>query len=236
MYRCKNGDIVDTPMIDEVLSEGFDYSDFILESKKIDNLDDCDIEKLAIYVLDMSKRELTEEERLYQKYEKEIRKVQMEHDETKDSDCNSKMVKIAGKYNALLSDIKKRDRLLERLLSVLNVVIDKKNTEILRKEELLKQKEEEKIIEAKMKMFLDAKRKEEGEQRLKDFISGKICLGQLHLYDFLYLRDTNVYKVNRKKLIKLQRYVCSRLEMTDDEDDIYKLISELPKQKKGKRH
>ena len=29
MYRCKNGEIVDTPMIDEVLSEGFNYSNFI---------------------------------------------------------------------------------------------------------------------------------------------------------------------------------------------------------------
>ena len=115
-------------------------------------------------------------------------------------------------------------------------VIDKKTTELLIKEELLKKKEEEKIIEEQMKAFLDAKRKEDGEQRLNDFISGKIGLGQLHLYDFLYLRDTNVYKVNRNKFIKLQRYVCSKLEMTDDEDDIYKPISELPKQKKGKRH
>ena len=39
MYRCKNGEVVDTPMIDEVLSEGFNYSNFILESKKIDNFD-----------------------------------------------------------------------------------------------------------------------------------------------------------------------------------------------------
>ena len=236
MYRCRNGEVVDTPMIDEVLSEGFNYSDFIIESKKIDSLDDYDIESLAKYVLDMSKRELTEEEKLYQKYEGEIRKVQMEYDETKDSNCNSKMIKIAEKYNTLLSNIKNRDRLLERFLSVLNVVIDKKTIELLRKEELLKKKEEEKIIEEKMKAFLDTKRKEEGEQRLNDFISGKIVLGQLHLYDFLYLKDTNVYKVNRNKFMRLQRYVCSKLEMTDDEDDIYKPISELPKQKKGKRH
>lgn len=236
MYRCKNGEVIDTPMIDEVLSDGFNYSDFILESKKIDNLDEYDIESLAKYVLDISKRELTDEEKLYQRYEKEIRKVQMEYDETKDSDCNSKMVKIAEKYNALLSNIKNRDRLLERLLSVLNVVIDKKTTELLKNEELLKKQEEEKIIEEKMKAFLDAKRKEDGEQRLKDYVSGKIGLGQLHLYDFLYLRDTNVYKVNRNKFMRLQRYVCSKLEMTDDEDDIYKPISELPKQKKGKRH
>ena len=232
MYRCKNGEIVDTPMIDEVLSEGFNYSNFILESKKIDNFDEYDIEALAKYVLDMSKRELTEEEKLYQKYEREIRKVQSEYDETKDSDCNSKMIKIAEKYNTLLSDIKNRDRLLERLLCVLNVVIDKRTT----KEELLKKKEEEKIIEEKIKAFLEAKRKEEGEQRLNDFMSGKIDLCQLHLYDFLYLRDTKVYKVNRRKFRKLQRYVCSKLEMTDDEDAIYKPISELPRQKKGKRH
>ncbi len=235
MYRCRNGEVVDTPMIDEVLSEEFNYSDFIIESKKIDSLDEYDIESLAKYVLDVSKR-VTEEEKLYQKYEREIRKVQMEYDETKDSNCNSKMIKIAEKYNALLSNIKNRDRLLERLLSVLNIVVDKKTTELLRKEELLKKQEEEKIIEEKMKAFLDAKRKEDGEQRLNDFISGKIGLGQLHLYDFLYLRDTKVYKVNRNKFIKLQRYVCSKLEMTDDEDDIYKPISELPKQKKGKRH
>ena len=87
-----------------------------------------------------------------------------------------------------------------------------------------------------MKAFLEAKRKEEGEQRLNDFISGKINLCQLHLYDFLYLRDTKVYKVNRREFRKLQRYVCSKLEMTDDEDAIYKPISELPRQKKGKRH
>lgn len=224
MYRCKNGEVVDTPMIDEVLSEGFNYSNFILESKKIDNFDEYDIEALAKYVLDMSKRELTEEEKLYQKYEREIRKVQLEYDETKNSDCNSKMIKIAEKYNILLSDIKNRDRLVERLLSVLNVVIDKRTTK------------EEKIIEEKMKVFLEAKRKEEGEQRLNDFISGKINLCQLHLYDFLYLRDTKVYKVNRREFRKLQRYVCSKLEMTDDEDAIYKPISELPRQKKGKRH
>lgn len=224
MYRCKNGEVVDTPMIDEVLSEGFNYSNFILESKKIDNFDEYDIEALAKYVLDMSKRELTEEEKLYQKYEREIRKVQLEYDETKNSDCNSKMIKIAEKYNILLSDIKNRDRLVERLLSVLNVVIDKRTTK------------EEKIIEEKMKVFLEAKRKEEGEQRLNDFISGKINLSQLHLYDFLYLRDTKVYKVNRREFRKLQRYVCSKLEMTDDEDAIYKPISELPRQKKGKRH
>lgn len=224
MYKCKNGKVVDTPMIDEVLSEGFNYSNFILESKKIDNFDEYDIEALAKYVLDMSKRELTEEEKLYQKYEREIRKVQLEYDETKNSDCNSKMIKIAEKYNILLSDIKNRDRLVERLLSVLNVVIDKRTTK------------EEKIIEEKMKVFLEAKRKEEGEQRLNDFISGKINLCQLHLYDFLYLRDTKVYKVNRREFRKLQRYVCSKLEMTDDEDAIYKPISELPRQKKGKRH
>lgn len=224
MYRCKNGEVVDTPMIDEVLSEGFNYSNFILESKKIDNFDEYDIEALAKYVLDMSKRELTEEEKLYQKYEREIRKVQLEYDETKNSDCNSKMIKIAEKYNTLLSDKKNRDRLVERLLSVLNVVIDKRTTK------------EEKIIEEKMKVFLEAKRKEEGEQRLNDFISGKINLCQLHLYDFLYLRDTKVYKVNRREFRKLQRYVCSKLEMTDDEDAIYKPISELPRQKKGKRH
>ena len=53
----------------------------------------------------MSKRELTEE-KLYQKYGREIRKVQLEYDETKDSDCNSKMIKIAEKYNNLLSDTK----------------------------------------------------------------------------------------------------------------------------------
>ena len=53
MYRCKNGEVVDTPMIDEVLSEGFNYSNFILESKKIDNFDEYDIEALAKYVLDM---------------------------------------------------------------------------------------------------------------------------------------------------------------------------------------
>lgn len=104
----------------------------------------------------MSKRELTEEEKVYQKYEREIRKVQLEYDETKNSDCNSKMIKIAEKYNTLLSDTKNRDRLLERLLCVLNVVIDKRTT----KEELLKKKEEEKIIEEKMKIFLEAKRKE----------------------------------------------------------------------------
>lgn len=224
MYKCKNGKVVDTPMIDEVLSEGFNYSNFILESKKIDNFDEYNIEALAKYVLDMSKRELTEEEKLYQKYEREIRKVQLEYDETKNSDCNSKMIKIAEKYNILLSDIKNRDRLVERLLSVLNVVIDKRTTK------------EEKIIEEKMKVFLEAKRKEEGEQRLNDFISGKINLSQLHLYDFLYLRDTKVYKVNRREFRKLQRYVCSKLEMTDDEDAIYKPISELPRQKKGKRH
>lgn len=224
MYKCKNGKVVDTPMIDEVLSEGFNYSNFILESKKIDNFDEYDIEALAKYVLDMSKRELTEEEKLYQKYEREIRKVQLEYDETKNSDCNSKMIKIAEKYNTLLSDKKNRDRLVERLLSVLNLVIDKRTTK------------EEKIIEEKMKVFLEAKRKEEGEQRLNDFISGKINLCQLHLYDFLYLRDTKVYKVNRREFRKLQRYVCSKLEMTDDEDAIYKPISELPRQKKGKRH
>lgn len=224
MYKCKNGKVVDTPMIDEVLSEGFNYSNFILESKKIDNFDEYNIEALAKYVLDMSKRELTEEEKLYQKYEREIRKVQLEYDETKNSDCNSKMIKIAEKYNTLLSDKKNRDRLVERLLSVLNVVIDKRTTK------------EEKIIEEKMKVFLEAKRKEEGEQRLNDFISGKINLSQLHLYDFLYLRDTKVYKVNRREFRKLQRYVCSKLEMTDDEDAIYKPISELPRQKKGKRH
>ena len=54
----------------------------------------------------MSKRELTEEEKVYQKYGREIRKVQLEYDETKDSDCNSKMIKIAEKYNTLLSDTK----------------------------------------------------------------------------------------------------------------------------------
>ena len=63
----------------------------------------------------MSKRELTEEEKVYQKYQREIRKVQLGYDETKDSDCNSKMIKIAEKYNTLLSDTKNRDRLLERL-------------------------------------------------------------------------------------------------------------------------
>ena len=61
MYRCKNGEVVDTSMVDEVLSDGFNYSNFILESKKIDNFDEYDIEALAKYVLDMSKRELTEE-------------------------------------------------------------------------------------------------------------------------------------------------------------------------------
>ena len=74
--------------------------------KKIDNFDEYDIEALAKYVLDMSKRELTEEEKVYQKYEREIRKVQLEYDETKNSDCNSKMIKIAEKYNTLLSDTK----------------------------------------------------------------------------------------------------------------------------------
>ena len=44
----------------------------------------------------------------------------------------------------------------DRLLCVLNVVIDKRTT----KEELLKKKEEEKIIGEKMKIFLEAKRKE----------------------------------------------------------------------------
>lgn len=34
MYRCKNGEVVDTSMFDEVLSDGFNYSNFILESKK----------------------------------------------------------------------------------------------------------------------------------------------------------------------------------------------------------
>ena len=54
----------------------------------------------------MSKRELTEGEKVYQKYGREIRKVQLEYDETKNSDCNSKMIKIAEKYNTLLSDTK----------------------------------------------------------------------------------------------------------------------------------
>ena len=105
MYRCKNGEVVDTPMIDEVLSEGFNYSNFILESKKIDNFDEYDIEALAKYVLDMSKRELTEEEKLYQKYEREIRKVQLEYDETKDLDCNSKMIKISETISRSLNNL-----------------------------------------------------------------------------------------------------------------------------------
>ena len=79
----------------------------------------------------MSKRELTEEK--FIKNMREIRKVQLEYDETKDLDCNSKMIKIAEKYNTLLSDTKNRDRLLERLLCVLNVIIDKRTI----KEELI---------------------------------------------------------------------------------------------------
>ena len=229
--RNGNGDYIDEPTIEDVLDDNFDYS--IYRENSIKNTrddkdlidDDIDFEQLYEALFGESSKEeiveVKEEVKIRNEYFKRIRDVQLDYERDNSVNPTYTMKVIAKTYADKLSEYEILQETREKLVYVLKNVI-------LKKDEIEKEKYEE---ERRIQTLRD-----ESLNRINMFINREISLGGLCLYDIDVLKESDAYRLNRRKFDKYIRYIFRRLDPNTDYDDKMHIpIIELPKQKKSRR-
>ncbi len=231
MVFIRNGNYIEEPSIDEVLDDNFDY--LIYRKNNIRNtLDDQDIIDEDIDIEELFKEfingnfegvvEVSENIKILNEYYERIRDVQLSYERDKTMNPTYMMKVIAKTYSDKLNEYEMLEETRKRFVDVLKGVLIKKKEE---DRERLEEERREKILH------------DESLDRINKFLNKEIPLGSLCLYDIDVLRNTDTYRLNRRKIIKYIRYVYSHLDPDTNYDEMMHIpIFALPKQRKSRKH